>query len=122
MIRYNLTLLYKLTKNDCDKILNYFIQQWGGIEMDNLSLRIYAAKEKSSFILNETDLLINNINATKYEMCIYIYLAGLRNYLDYYTNGRTWLPLEHTSLNISKIKNNRLITITDEKILLLYEQ
>ena len=91
MIRYNLQKLSKLTKDDCGKILRYFYHEMKGSRMDKLSKKIYEAEDKYSFILNETDFLSNSINVTPNEMCISIYLAGYRNYLDYSTNGQAWL-------------------------------
>jgi len=122
MIRYNLQELSKITKDDCDKILRYFYHVLRGTRMDKTSKKIHNSKDKFSFMTNEEDLLLNSINASKQEICIYIYLAGFRNYLDYIEYGQLWLPIEHSPFDINKLRHNRLIKLTDEKIILKYEK
>lgn len=77
---------------------------------------------KSGFILNPRDLLKNIGNKVYHKE--YLYLASLRNYADYILDGEVGLRisiLEALGINIERLHNNPLLTMTSSSVYFKYE-
>ena len=80
---------------------------------------------KSNYILNIDDLILNDLNATKDEQYVYLDLASKRDLFTYHnTKGRvvflvTWKVEKY--YNINALKTNRLLSIDENNIYLVYE-
>lgn len=79
------------------------------------------AIKKDSYILNIKDLLENKVNATKDEVFIYLFLLSRRNYLDYKFYKLKSLPTIYSPFKLEPLKQNRLLKITNEEIIFIYE-
>jgi len=121
MIRYNWKSIFKHTNGDCDKIISTIydiVFRSADIKKSNINLE---------FMLDPESLLINNSNATNTEICVYIYLCGLRSYFDYKTYNKRHLDKDVVVAAlgkeaIDKLRHNRLVNITDKYVTLIYEE
>lgn len=133
MITYNWENLKKYSKNDINKILEYFTNMYvlkGTMHEYLLKHRwareVYNNKEpKSSYLLNVDDFILNTFNGTKDEQYVYLDLASKRDIFTYYnTKGNViFLPIWKVEkyYNLNMLKSNRLLTIDSNNIYLIYE-
>jgi hypothetical protein len=133
MIRYNWEDIKKYTKNDIDKILEYFSNVYvlQGTMYDFLNKHTWAKKiynskqSKNSYLLNVNDFIYNSFKGTKDEQFVYLDLASKRDIFAYYnTKGKvnflpTW-KIEN-DYSIQALKANRLLMIDSNNIYLIYE-
>jgi hypothetical protein len=76
----------------------------------------------NSFLINATSFFDDKVTDTVYK-AQYIRLAGRRDYAIYKHYGHKYLDLSYYSdINLDSIKNNPLITITQNKIYFKYEE
>lgn len=73
-----------------------------------------------SYLLNPEDFIDQHHRYTKKEVLQYFLVASKRSLPDYLLFGTKTLSMH--SVNINAIKNNRLLTVTDEKIFLKFEE
>jgi hypothetical protein len=97
---------HKRPKNLFDPKLKYFLADFNG----------------NSFMLNPLDLLDNARSWRPIEVAQYIALASYRNYANYEVNKIVTLDVLHSPISVSKIENNRLLKIVDDKIHFYYEE
>jgi hypothetical protein len=78
---------------------------------------------QSGYILKPELLFKNEIKAEVSEIYRYIQLASLRSYVSYIESGQSYVLLSiiEDDLNIDKLKFNRLLTITNNKVCFMYE-
>ena len=120
MIRYNWQDIYKYANGDCNEIINILYD----IVFRNVSV---IGSSKQEYMVDPESLLINSSNASKSEMCTYIYLCSLRNYFNYKTYNERHLNKDVAIAALGrkafdKLRHNRLVTITDKNIILIYEE
>jgi len=73
-----------------------------------------------SFLLNPEELLDNWHKFGEKELMQYVFVAARRKYTDYKLFGIT--TLETDNVNTEVLENNRLLTITGNKIYFKYEE
>lgn len=122
MIMFNWSYLYKYCKKDCNTIIDVLRYLSGIDEITNKTADIVNKikdEPKDSYVLDCVGLLTDT-TATNQEKCIYIYIASKRNYLDYKMANKDWLNLNLISVDIDKIKYNRLLSIKNDIIYFKY--
>jgi hypothetical protein len=133
MIRYNWEELKKYSKSDVKKILEYFTNVYvlKGTMYEYLLKHKWAAaahnskEPKNSYMLNIDALILDEEGATDDEKFVYLELASMRDVFTYYnTKGRVvfldnWKVEKY--YNINALKTNRLLTVDDNNIYLVYE-
>jgi hypothetical protein len=133
MIKYNWEELKKYSKTDVKKILEYFTNVYvlKGTMYEYLlnhkwAAAAYNSKEpKNSYILNIDALILDEEGATDDEKFVYLELASMRDVFTYHnTKGRViflenWKVEKH--YNINALKTNRLLTVDNNNIYLVYE-
>jgi hypothetical protein len=87
---------------------------------------MYRLKEKDftgdSYLLNPTELLIWGLEYSFKEIADYIGLASFRKYSEYLTTNDASLDILHSPLSEEQIKQNRLLSIENGRILFKYEE
>jgi hypothetical protein len=134
MIRYNWEVIVKKTKNNPEKIINYFNNVFvaQGEMYEFLINNEWArdiqneSEEKQSYLLNIEGLIKNDLNGTKDEQIVYLDLASKRDMFTYYnTRGKVvFLPYWKVSdqyTDIDRLKLNRLLMIDENNIYFNYE-
>jgi hypothetical protein len=129
MIFYNWNVLKRETKDDPKKMLEYIKYVTSGSQRPKLQpyyiFATLAEKNKSSYLLNPRALLDNRYGGTLSDIRVYLELASRRNYMDYLTNNQhryLYVYSVDEEYNLNRLHNNRLLSITDDKIYLKYEQ
>jgi len=76
-----------------------------------------------AFIQNLDDLLYGNSNALDYEIYNYIKLCSYRSYVKYLEtrDSRLEIGLLNDKLELNKLKNNRLLTVTKTHLIFKFE-
>jgi hypothetical protein len=129
MIRYNFTYLNKrLTP---EEIVTYLACKTKQFQVKDPQLKyrnlmiwhMEREHSQSGYILKPELLFKNEIKAEVSEIYRYIQLASLRSYVSYIESGQSYVLLSiiEDDLNIDKLKFNRLLTITNNKVCFMYE-
>jgi hypothetical protein len=134
MIKFNWNIIKKYTKDDINKILDYFANVYvlQGTMYNFLTKNVWASNifrnesPKDSYILNLNDLIRNDLQATKEEQYVYLDLVSRRDIFTYFnTKGKVnFLPywkVEDTYTDIDRLKLNRLLIINENNIYFIYE-
>lgn len=134
MIRYNWEAIKKYTKNNPEKIIDYFANvfvlqgtMYNFLVSNKWAAQIYNDKsEKNSYLENIAALVKNGLNGTKDEQYVYLDLASKRDYFSYInTKGKVnFIPywkVSNVYTDIDRLKLNRLLEIDDRNIYFVYE-
>ncbi len=134
MIKYNWEVIKKYTKNDPERILDYFANVYvlKGTMYNYLNSKTWARniynnnEERSSYLLNVDDLIKNVLNGTKDEQYVYLDLASQRDLFTLYnTKGKVnFIPywkVQHKYTDLDRLRLNRLLEIDENNIHFVYE-
>jgi hypothetical protein len=134
MIKYNWEIIKKYTKNDPERILDYFSNiyvlkgtMYNYLNSKTWARNIYTNKEeKKSYLLNVDDLIKNTLNGTKDEQYVYLDLASQRDLFTLHnTKGKVnFIPywkVQHKYTDLDRLRLNRLLEIDENNIHFVYE-
>lgn len=134
MIRYNWEEIKKYTKNDPQKIIDYFSNVYvlQGTMYNFITTRNWAAKiqnsrlERNSYLINIDALIKNELNGTKDEQYVYLDIASKRDLFTYLnTKGKVnFIPywkVSDTYTDLDRLRLNRLLEIDENNIYFIYE-
>jgi hypothetical protein len=129
MIKFNFKYIDSRLPNE--EVVTYLVQKTRNFRTENPNLiykylRIYGLEKwqpQSSFILNPKELFKNEAGAERYEIYTYIKLCSFRSYISYLESKKSNIAtaLVEDCMDISKLKFNRLLTVTDSHIDFKYE-
>lgn len=129
MIKFNFKYIDSRLPNE--EVVTYLVHKTRHFKTENPNtiykfLKIHGLEKEypqSSFILNPKDLFKNEIGAERYEIYTYIKLCSFRSYISYLESRKSniAIPLIEDCMDISKLKFNRLLTVTDSHIDFIYE-
>lgn len=125
MVTYDWKKIQRIAKRDPKKVIKAMRVISGQIptnkydELYPYYLRDFRGK---SYLVNPKELLDNDYFYKAKDIAEYIALASYRNYSVYLTTGDASLDLLHSPVSIATIKNNRLLSIENGKILFKYEE
>lgn len=125
MVTYDWKKIQRIAKRDPKKVIKAMRVISGQIptnkydELYPYYLRDFRGK---SYLVNPKELLDNDYFYKAKDIAEYIALASYRNYSVYLTTGDASLDLLHSPVSIETIKNNRLLSIENGKILFKYEE
>lgn len=123
MIKFNWQVLNKACRGDCRLIVEFFRKIAKKEPIVKLQHQTaLRAKNKFSYLRDPLSLVNNEANATNSEICMYIYLASLRNFGDYYVSNTTALHVDYCDIKVELLGSNRLLTIEDNYIHFKYEE
>ena len=132
VIRYNWEILKKYTNNDVHLILKFFDNVYIRKTENFLYLNPWAAKvvaksanNSPNFIQNFPELLKASRGATDSEIFVYLDLTSRRSYFTFVNTKQAtnYLPIWKVTgiYDVNALRMNRLLTIDDNNIILLYE-
>ena len=132
VIRYNWEILKKYTNNDVHLILEFFDSVYIRKTENYFYLTPWAAKvvaesanNSPNYIQNAEALMKASKGATDSELFVYIDLASRRSYFTFVNTKQevNYLPIWKVlgEYDVNALKMNRLLTIDDNNIILLYE-
>lgn len=96
----------EIPQNKYDYLYSYYVRDFSG----------------DSYMLNLKDLVDLSTPYTLKERAEYFVLASYRNRALLKTFGDATLPLEHSPISQTVIKQNRLLRVIDNRILFKYEE
>lgn len=132
VVRYNWDIAKKYTDNNPRKILEFLNSVYVKKAENYMYLNPWAAKivvesknKRHSFIKEIPELIEASRYYTDSELFVYLDLCSLRNYFTFInTNGKVnYLPIWKVAdrYNVDELSMNRLLTLDDKNIYLIYE-
>ncbi len=81
-------------------------------------------RDKSSYLLNPTGLILNRKKYTDWEIDIYLELAAMRSYNKYKETGSCRLPTYYIEdrYDIERLNMSTILNVTNEEIIFIYEE
>lgn len=125
MVTYDWKKIQRIAKRDPKKVLKAMRVICGEIPKNKYhELYPYYLRDfrGQSYLLNPVELLENDYFYSAKHIAEYIALASYRNYSTYLTTGDASLDLFHCPVSIETVKNNRLLSIENGKILFKFEE
>lgn len=120
MLFFDLDKIKKASKNKYDiiNIIHYLVykpvpKNLYQVRLKNLERINFTGQ---SFLINPVKFLDEECRCSIDESIVCLELASKRNYMDYKIYGELRLPLILADLNLKTLKNNRLLTISNDFI------
>lgn len=119
MILYSFEALVDKTNENPEKIYDFFKRVTTKRLNKNVNSILNSTRSKDSYLLNNQLFVINPLHGSYTELYQYIYLSSKRYLSDYVYNKILWIPIELCDIDVT---NNRLLTLTTDKIYFKYEE